>query len=505
MSMPLEASFSEKRRVRLVPLQVDLPSEGRDPVVVYARIRERFPGHSYLLESADTNPAGGTGASPWGRYSYIGFRPLVTCRAFGDRMEVTTSADGRSTVLCGSPIEGLREIVAGYETVLQSSPFGPLAAGGMVGTCNYDLVRTWERLPAHAAFDPLVPEGVFIAAGGMVVFDHFERRMRALAFVQEEPGGPLLQSLEEARAVLRSILDLLQDGLDAGATPGSLRVGKFSSHVGREEFMERVRLAQEKICAGDAIQIVLSQRFSAGIEGDPFPLYRALRRINPSPYMFYLDFGALQMVGASPEMLVRIQDGRLEVCPIAGTRPRGADTEEDGRLERELLEDPKERAEHVMLVDLGRNDVGRVAAARSVTVPMFMKVERYSHVMHLVSRVEGRLKSGRDCFDAFMSAFPAGTVSGAPKIRAMEIIQELEGTPRGPYAGAVGWFGFGGDADLCITIRTLVATRGRLSIQAGAGIVADSNPAAEYEETLKKAAALFRAVEEAMKDAGADR
>lgn len=497
MSMPLETSFSENRRIRLVPIQVDLPSEGRDPIAVYARLRERFPGHSYLLESADTNPAGGAGGSPWGRYSYIGFLPFITCRISGEGMEVSESGAGRSTVLSGTPVEGLRAVMAGYETDGQQQGFGPLAAGGMVGYCDYDLIRTWERLPGLGPLDPSVPEGAFMAAGGMVIFDHFEGRVRAVAFAQEGRGASSSASLEEARAVLIDVLDMLQDGSGAEGRSGGLKVGRFVSNVTRDAFMERVGLAQEKIRAGDAIQVVLSQRFSASLEGDPFRLYRALRRINPSPYMFYLECGALQLIGASPEMLVRIQDGQLEVCPIAGTRPRGADAEEDGRLAEELIADPKERAEHVMLVDLGRNDVGRVAAARSVTVPMFMNVERYSHVMHLVSRVEGRLKSGKDCFDAFMSAFPAGTVSGAPKIRAMEIIQELEGAPRGPYAGAVGWFGFGGDADFCITIRTLVSAGGRLFIQAGAGIVADSNPAAEYEETLRKAAALFRAVEEA--------
>ena len=273
-----------------------------------------------------------------------------------------------------------------------------------------------------------------------------------------------------------------------------IRVSELTSNVKKEPFMAAVTQAKEYIAAGDAIQVVLSQRFQGTVSGDDFALYRKLRSINPSPYMFYLNFGATRLIGASPEILVRLTNGLIELRPIAGTRPRGKDEAMDQALERELMADPKERAEHIMLVDLGRNDAGKVAAPGTVTVPRLMEVERYSHVMHLVSRVEAQLSPEKDAFDLFMASFPAGTVSGAPKIRAMEIINELESSPRGPYAGAVGYFGFNGNMDFCITIRTITLHNNKLSIQVGAGIVADSDPEKEYHETLNKAGAMFQAI-----------
>jgi anthranilate synthase component 1 len=272
----------------------------------------------------------------------------------------------------------------------------------------------------------------------------------------------------------------------------------------KADFEDAVRRVKDYIVAGEAIQVVLSQQFSGAVSGEDFTLYRNLRSVNPSPYMFYLNFGDMKLIGASPEILVRLTDGKIELRPNAGTRPRGATPEEDRALEKELVADPKERAGHIMLVDLGRNDVGKVAAPGSVKVPRLMEIERYSHVMHIVSRVEGILKPGADGFDLFMSAFPAGTVSGAPKIRAMEIISELEPGPRGPYAGAVGYFGFNGNTDFCITIRTITICKDRLSVQVGAGIVADSSPENEYEETLKKAGAMFKAIEKVKVNDSAD-
>jgi anthranilate synthase component 1 len=276
-----------------------------------------------------------------------------------------------------------------------------------------------------------------------------------------------------------------------------LSLTDLDANLNQKDFEKSVRKAKDHIVAGDAIQVVLSQRFSGNISGDDFALYRNLRSINPSPYMFYLNFGEIKLIGSSPEILVRLTDEKIELRPIAGTRPRGNTSEEDLALEKELLADPKERAEHIMLVDLGRNDVGKEAVPGSVTVPRLMEVERYSHVMHIVSRVEAQLAQGKDCFDLFMATFPAGTVTGAPKIRAMEIISEIEPTPRGPYAGAVGYFGFNGNMDFCITIRTITILENKLSIQVGAGIVYDSSPELEYQETLKKAAAMFKAVERA--------
>jgi anthranilate synthase component 1 len=290
-------------------------------------------------------------------------------------------------------------------------------------------------------------------------------------------------------------IEELQQPLARSAEEEECSLSHLESNFEREEFEETVRRAKEYIVAGDVIQVVVSQCFSGEMTGEDFSLYRNLRSVNPSPYMFYLNFGEVRLIGASPEVLVRLTDGRIHLRPIAGTRRRGRSAEEDLALERELMADPKERAEHVMLVDLGRNDVGRVAAPGSVKVPRLMEVERYSHVMHIVSAVEGQLRNGLDSFDVFMAAFPAGTVTGAPKIRAMELISELEPTARGPYAGAVGYFGFNGNMDFCITIRTITLERNRISIQVGAGIVADSSPEAEYEETMRKAAAMFRAIE----------
>ena len=296
------------------------------------------------------------------------------------------------------------------------------------------------------------------------------------------------QELDETDHELRKPLPCMSEG-------DPLSLSDLESNLSKEAFEEAVRKAKKYIVSGDVIQVVLSQKFSGTVAGEDFNLYRHLRAVNPSPYMFYLNFGEVKLIGSSPEVLVRLEDNRIALRPIAGTRPRGKSVEEDQRLERELLEDPKERAEHIMLVDLGRNDVGKVASPGSVTVPRFMEIERYSHVMHIVSSVEGRLKPGMDVFDLFVAAFPAGTVTGAPKIRAMEIIAELEPSPRGPYAGAVGYFGFNGNTDFCITIRTIVIAKNKLSIQVGAGIVYDSFPDREYEETINKAAAMFKAIE----------
>jgi len=319
--------------------------------------------------------------------------------------------------------------------------------------------------------------------------------VKVVAFAHLEREKDLEQAYRRACREVTETIEQLHAPLPASLKDEPLLLSDLKPNFLREDFEEAVRKAKEYIVAGDVIQVVLSQRFSGEISGEDFSLYRNLRSVNPSPYMFYLNFGDIKLIGASPEILVRLTDGKIELRPIAGTRPRGATLEEDRAFEKDLLADPKERAEHIMLVDLGRNDVGKVAAPGSVKVPRLMEIERYSHVMHIVSRVEGLLKPETDCFGLFMSAFPAGTVSGAPKIRAMEIISELESSPRGPYAGAVGYFGFNGNMDFCITIRTITILKNRLSIQVGAGIVYDSSPENEYEETLRKAGAMFKAIE----------
>ncbi len=341
-----------------------------------------------------------------------------------------------------------------------------------------------------------IPDAIFTACGGIIIFDHFTHLMKVIALARVDDKTDLKKAYALACEDIEKTVERLNTHISNISSEGNCMVSGLQSNFTKEGFEAAVRKAKEYIVAGDVIQVVLSQRFSGDIKGEDFSLYRRLRSINPSPYMFYLNFGGIKFIGASPEILVRLTDGKIELRPIAGTRPRGVTDEEDLAMEKDLMADPKERAEHIMLVDLGRNDAGRVAAPGSVNVPRLMEEERYSHVMHIVSRVEGILSQDKDCFDLFMSAFPAGTVSGAPKIRAMEIISELESDQRGPYAGAVGYFGFSGNMDFCITIRTITIINNRLSIQAGAGIVETCPAEEEYKETLRKARAMFKAIEE---------
>jgi anthranilate synthase component 1 len=367
---------------------------------------------------------------------------------------------------------------------------------------GFDMVRYFEDIDLPIPTGDQLPDYRFLFPRTLVVFDHVQCEIEILTLPAEEDAG---QAHAAASATIASILAALQKPLPEEVRRTRLDKGptrpdkagsdeEAVSNFDRDTFLGKVDQAREHILAGDAFQIVLSQRLSGPSPGDPFQVYRALRTLNPSPYLFYLDFQDFQLIGSSPEMLVRLKDGLLQVNPIAGTRPRGLSVGEDNCLAEDLLQDEKERAEHVMLVDLGRNDLGRVCRAGTVRVDDFMTIERYSHVMHLVSRVSGQLEKGLDMFDALRATFPAGTVSGAPKIRAIEILTELEPDHRGPYAGAVGYFGRTGDMDMCITIRTLLMRDGRYSVQAGAGIVAGSDPAREYQETLDKARALTRAV-----------
>jgi anthranilate synthase component 1 len=377
----------------------------------------------------------------------------------------------------------------------------PPPFGGAVGFMGFDMVRYFESITLPDDGDDDLPDYRFLFPRTLIVFDHVKSEIEILTLPTETDAG---DAHAGASARIAAVLTALQEPLpedvrkarlDTGpGREGSVEMADPESNVDRDTFMDRVTKAKESILAGDAFQIVLSQRLSGPAPVDPFRVYRALRILNPSPYLFFLDFQEFQLVGSSPEMLVRLENGTLQVNPIAGTRPRAEAVAEDNALAEDLLADDKEKAEHVMLVDLGRNDLGRVCQTGTVTVDDFMTVERYSHVMHLVSRVSGQLAEGLDMFDALRATFPAGTVSGAPKIRAMEILGDLEGERRGPYAGAVGYFGRTGNMDMCITIRTLLLKDDRFSVQAGAGIVADSDPAREYQETLDKARALTRAV-----------
>ncbi len=496
--MKTKPSFSEFKTMaghgNMIPVYQEFLADTETPVSVYLRIKDK--PFSYLLESAD-------GGERWGRYSIIGYDPYLTALSYNSEMEILERSGEKETIRdVSNPLLVLRDISRRFRPVETGliSPF----QGGLVGYCNYDVIRKWERLQGVSPEDPDLPEATFTVSGRLIIFDHLTHKVRVVAFarIQEYP--------DPKEAYARACLDIDETiGMLRQPAPvpheDRFSLTEFQSNFSKEGFEEVVRKAKEYIVSGDVIQVVLSQRFSGQVSGDDFALYRNLRSINPSPYMFYLNFGEIRLIGASPEILIRLTDKRIQLRPIAGTRPRGDDPESDMALEKELISDPKERAEHIMLVDLGRNDVGKVAVHGSVTVPRLMEVERYSHVMHIVSNVEGLLRPEMDSFDLFMSAFPAGTVSGAPKIRAMEIISELEPTPRGPYAGAVGYFGFDGNMDFCITIRAITVARNRLSVQVGAGIVADSSPEGEYEETMRKAAAMLKSIEEVKRNDTANR
>ncbi|CAB1062855.1 Anthranilate synthase, aminase component (EC [Olavius sp. associated proteobacterium Delta 1] len=486
--MKIKPSLAEFKKLarqgNLIPVYQEFLADTETPVSAYLKLRDE--SYSYLLESAD-------GGKRWGRYSFIGCKPFI--KAVSRNGDMTVWQGGRIKELkdVGNPLDVLRALSAEIKpvTVDDLPPF----QGGLVGYFNYDLVRKWERLPGVKPIERDLPESIFTACRHLIVFDHFSHMIKVIVFAHLGEAVDPDQVYHQACHEVTQTIAKLNAPLPGGSNDDSFSLTELEPNLQREDFEAAVTRAKEYIVAGDVIQVVLSQKFSAQAAGEDLILYRNLRSVNPSPYMFYLNFDDIKLIGASPEILVRLTDGKIELRPIAGTRPRGKTPDEDQLYETDLLGDPKERAEHIMLVDLGRNDVGKVAQPGSVTVPRLMEIERYSHVMHIVSRVEGTLKPETDCYDLFMSAFPAGTVSGAPKIRAMQIISELEPAARGPYAGAVGYFGFNGNMDFCITIRTITINKDRLSIQVGAGIVADSSPANEYDETLRKAGAMFKAIE----------
>ena len=450
---------------QLVPIWRDVLADLVTPVRAYPLLCP--PGEpGFLLESVE-------GGERLARYSFVGFRPR--------RLQLAEGAD---------PLPALKRIA---DQRLAPAEGLPRFAGGAVGYLGYEVARHFERLPLAAGPPPAMPESAFLVAENLAIFDHVTRRVRLLT---------LHRPSEEARPDALARLDEMEARLAVEAVPREDRPHAnglaWTSNVTPGSFHAMVDAAREHIFAGDAFQVVLSQRFAKPLGARPFDVYRCLRALNPSPYMFHLALGDGRfVVGTSPEVLVRVEDGRVTTRPLAGTRGRGETPERDAELERELLTDPKERAEHVMLVDLGRNDVGRVAKPGSVRVERLMEVERYSHVMHISSTVTGELAPGRHPLDALKAAFPAGTVSGAPKIRAMEIVAGLEPERRGPYAGALGYVGYGGNLDMAITLRTVVVSGGMAYVQAGAGVVADSDPEFEFQETLRKAGALFAAIEQA--------
>jgi anthranilate synthase component 1 len=482
---------SGRAAVRLVTLVADLET----PVSAYLKLAGGRAGNMFLLESVE-------GGAQRGRYSMIGLDPDLVWRASGARSEINRRAlvdPGDFAPCSGAPLDALRTLLA--ESGFDLPPGLPPMTAGVFGYLGYDMVRHMERL-APAKPDPIgVPEAVMIRPTIMVVFDGVRDEISVVTPVRPQAGVSARAAFEAAQTRLDAIVATLEGPL-AHVPPDvdpMLVAAEPESNTTEAEFRDMVVRAKDYIAAGDIFQVVLSQRFTSRFELPAFSLYRALRRVNPSPYLCFLDFGGFQIVVSSPEILVRVGAGKVTIRPIAGTRWRGKTTEEDQRLAAELLADPKERAEHLMLLDLGRNDVGRVAKIGSVKVTDSFFVERYSHVMHIVSNVEGDLLPGRDTLAALAAGFPAGTVSGAPKVRAMEIIDELEKDKRGIYAGCIGYFGAGGDMDTCIVLRASIVKDGRMHVQAGAGVVHDSEPAYEARECVNKARALFRAAEEAVR------
>jgi anthranilate synthase component I len=455
--------------------------------------------NSFLFESVE-------GGAARGRYSMIGLEPDLIWRAQGDRAEINRSARAKPdafTPCPDAPLAALRALIAESRITLPEK-LPPMAAG-LFGYLGYDMVRLMEELPPPNPDVVGIPDAIMIRPTVVIVFDAVQDTITVVTPVRPEAGVTAQAAYSRATERLSVIVDALDRPLDkeaAGAPAGPIDV-PLASNTTAGEYKEMVAKAKEYIAAGDIFQVVLSQRFEAPFALSPFSLYRALRRVNPAPFLFFLDFGGFSVAGSSPEILVRVRGGTVTVRPIAGTMPRGETPHEDKAYEDRLLADPKERAEHLMLLDLGRNDVGRVAEIGTVKVTDQFFIERYSHVMHIVSNVEGKLSAKHDAVDALAAGFPAGTVSGAPKVRAMEIIDELEKEKRGLYAGSVGYFSAAGEMDTCIVLRTALVKDGVMYVQAGAGIVADSNPDSEQQECVNKSRALFRAAEEARRFASA--
>jgi len=471
----------------LIPVYKRLSADLLTPVSAFLTLRQDSR-YSFLLESVE-------GGEKLARYSFLGKNPYRIVQAFGQEVFIEEAGERRSVAPTSTPSPGIFGVLQGLldRYVEVKVPGLPRLTSGAVGYLGYDAVRLLEHLPEQPVDDQQLPDAVWCFYDTLTAFDHVKHQLVLMASAFFEPDT----EVEIAYADATRRLAALEAELSTHALPHPAPVrltGAMTSNFARDDFEQAVEAAKRYIYEGDIFQVVLSQRFAMPFAGDRFNLYRALRQVNPSPYLFYLDCDTFALVGSSPEVLVRVEDGRAEVLPIAGTRPRGRDEAEDAAFETDLLADPKERAEHLMLVDLGRNDLGRVSRYGSVHVDRYAYIERYSHVMHIVSSVSGLLDRRRGAMEVLAACFPAGTVSGAPKVRAMEIIDELEPTKRGIYAGAVGYVNFSGNLDTCITIRTMLVRDQTIFVQAGAGIVADSDPAREFEETENKARALKQAM-----------
>jgi len=479
MFYPDEKEYLELcRSYKSVPVSVEWPSDTETPITLYAKLA--VGKASFLLESVE-------GAERLGRYSFIGFDPcmMITCH----KGITTLEKEGHKEKLTGDPFAVIEKVLSDFRSPELEGM--PRFYGGAVGYMGYDMVRHLERLPDLGHADTGVTDCILMVPRINIIMDHLKHTIRVV--VTTVPGGDGREDYARATSAINEVLARIREGSPPpGLAPSGKGMHRVSlTNLSRSGYMDRVEAAREYIKSGDILQVVLSRRIDLEFKGDPFRVYRRLRRNNPSPYLYYLNMGEITMAGSSPEMLVRVEGRNVETRPIAGTRPRGSSPQQDMELAGDLLSDIKERAEHVMLVDLGRNDLGRVCKPGTVKVRQFMEVEMYSHVMHLVSSVRGELKEGLSGMDVLKACFPAGTVSGAPKVRAMEIIEELEPSRRGPYAGAVGYIGFGGNVDTAIAIRTIVFHQGMASVQVGAGIVFDSDPAREFTETENKAGALL--------------
>jgi anthranilate synthase component 1 len=488
---PARAEFlRQARQVNLVPIYREILADCETPVSAFLKIARG--SHAFLLESVE-------GGEKWGRYSFLGSDPALVVTARGTEITIGRRDGARQRERTHDPLATVRQLLGRYRPAPGASL--PRFHGGAVGYVGYDAVRYFERLPASLGDDLGLPEMHLLIPDVVLVFDRMTHTIKVIANVMLDEGVDPGAAYSAAAARIDEVVERLAGGAVTVPLPGAEAAAREpgggsaeTSNMTPAEYGRIVELAKEHIRAGDVIQVVLAQRFEMPLRVAPFDVYRRLRVLNPSPYMFFLQLGDVALAGASPEVMARVDGSEVTVRPIAGTRPRGTDEREDRELERELRADPKEIAEHIMLVDLGRNDVGRVARIGTVEVTERLVVERYSHVMHLVSNVRGELAEGLDCFDAFRATFPAGTLSGAPKIRAMEIIEELEPVRRGVYGGAIGYFGFSGNMDTAIAIRTMVIDRGTIYAPAGAGIVADSDPEREHAECVNKARALFQAV-----------
>ncbi len=495
MYYPSEKEFIKlAKKGNLIPVYKEILADLETPVSAFLKIAEG--DYSFLLESVEEQER-------IGRFSFLASQPALIFESKEKTIKILDRVKSKTRIFKtdSHPFAEIKKIMNSYRFVNLAGL--PRFCGGLVGYIGYDCVRFFEKLPKQTKDDLKLPDCLLMLAKDILIFDHIQRKIKIISCAFTS-GVTSKNNLKRTYKNSIRIIEHLEKKLK---TPVKItkeevknlkpRDIKVKSNINKNKFLQAVDRAKQYIRAGDIIQTVLSQRFSFLVRKNPFSIYRNLRSINPSPYMFFLKLKNIFLVGSSPEMLVRSEDGLVQTCPIAGTRPRGINEAEDARLKKELLADAKEKSEHIMLVDLGRNDLGRVCEFKSISLKEFMEIEFYSHVMHIVSRVEGKLKNNQDIFDALIACFPAGTVSGAPKVRAMEIIEELEPTRRGPYAGCVGYFSFSGNLDSCITIRTILIKGNIAYVQVGAGIVADSKPQKEYQETINKAKAMFEAINEA--------